>query len=97
LQSALQQPGVARPGQRPACAPLAHIRCADVAPWRLSAPNPRRIIAQGEKLPDPEQCFKEQTFNMCYNQRTRLYTTYAGLAGGSGGLLLLCAVLFRYG
>ncbi len=55
------------------------------------------IIANGEKLPDQEQCLKDMTYMACFNAKTKQWTTYAGLAGGCGGLLLLCAVLFRYG
>ena len=54
-------------------------------------------MGNGDKIPDQEQCLKDMTYMACYNKRTKQFTTYAGLAGGSGGLLVLCALLFRYG
>jgi hypothetical protein len=62
-----------------------------------AAPPARSIIANGEKLPDQEQCLKDMTYMACYNAKTKMWATYAGLAGGSGGLLVLCALLFRWG
>lgn len=66
---------------------------------RTSCPcaQPYKILGGGEKLPDPEQCFKDMTFVDCYNKKTRRHTMFAGLAGGSGGLLVLALLLFRYG
>jgi hypothetical protein len=55
------------------------------------------IVGNGEKIPDQEQCLKDMTYMACYKKRSNQYTTYAGLAGGSGGLLAVCALLFRYG
>lgn len=66
-------------------------------PTAPTARRARSIIANGEKLPDQEQCLKEQTYMNCFNARTKQWTTYAGLAAGSGGLLVLCGLLFRYG
>jgi hypothetical protein len=55
------------------------------------------IVGNGDKIPDQEQCLKDMTYMACYKKRSNQYTTYAGLAGGSGGLLAVCALLFRYG
>ncbi|KAF8066308.1 hypothetical protein HT031_002631 [Scenedesmus sp. PABB004] len=59
--------------------------------------NPYRILGNGEKLLDQEQCMKDQTYVACYDARTRKHHLYAGLAGGSGGVVLLSLLLFRYG
>jgi hypothetical protein len=56
-----------------------------------------RIVGNGDKIPDQDQCLKDMTYMNCYNKKSRQFTTYAGLAGGSGGLLVLCMLLFRYG
>lgn len=59
--------------------------------------NPYRILGNGERLLDQTQCEKDQTYMACYTAATKRFTLYAGLAGGSGGLLVLAALLFRYG
>lgn len=66
---------------------------------RTSCPcaNPYKILGNGEKLLDPEQCMKDMTYVDCYTKRTKKHTLYAGLAGGSGGVLVLSLLLFRYG
>lgn len=59
--------------------------------------NPYKILGNGEKLLDPEQCLKDMSYVDCYNVRTKKYKMYAGLAGGAGGLLVIAMLLFRYG
>lgn len=54
-------------------------------------------MGNGDKIPDQDQCLKDMTYMACYNKKSKQYTTYAGLAGGSAGLLVLCLLLFRYG
>lgn len=59
--------------------------------------NPYRIVGNGDKILDTDQCFKDMTYMACYDGKTKQYTMYAGLAGGSGGLLIIALLLFRYG
>lgn len=59
--------------------------------------NPYRILGSGERLLDQDQCMKDMSYVDCYNKRTNKHNLYAGLAGGSGGLLVLSLLLFRYG
>lgn len=59
--------------------------------------NPYKQLGNGERLLDPEQCFKDMTYMACYDNKTRKHALFAGLAGASGGILVLSLLLFRYG
>jgi hypothetical protein len=59
--------------------------------------NPYKQLGNGERIPDISQCEKDMTYMDCYNKKSKQYTMYAGLAGGSAGLLVLSLLLFRYG
>jgi hypothetical protein len=59
--------------------------------------NPYKNLGNGERLYDIEQCQKDMTYMACYRKRTQQHTTFAGLAGGFGGLLLITLLMYLYG
>ena len=65
---------------------------------KLSCPcsNPYKQIGY-ERILDMGECQKDNQFMTCTKQKTRQWTLYTGLAGGSGGLLVVALLLMRYG
>ena len=66
---------------------------------RVSCPcaNPYKNLGNGERILDMTQCEKDMTYMACYNGKSKQYTTFAGLAGGSGGLFVVSLLMYRYG
>lgn len=58
--------------------------------------NPYKQIGY-ERILDMTECQKDNQFVTCTGQKQRQWTMYTGLAGGSGGLLVISALLMRYG
>eukprot|EP00877_Chromochloris_zofingiensis_P002274 jgi/Chrzof1/12047/Cz06g19120.t1 len=57
-----------------------------------------KTLMNGDKILDPlVLCQSDEQYKQCYRSRNDKYKLFAGLAGGSAGLLVLALVMFRYG
>jgi hypothetical protein len=65
---------------------------------KLSCPcqNPYKQIGY-DRIFDMSECQKDTSFRLCTDRKSRQWTMYTGLAGGSGGLLVVAMLLLRYG
>lgn len=65
---------------------------------KMSCPcaNPYKQIGT-ERILDMQECYKDNQFKTCTDAKTQKWIMYTGLAGGSGGLLILSLLGLRYG
>ena len=58
--------------------------------------NPYKQIGY-ERILDLNECQKDNSWRACTELKSRRWTMFTGLAGGSGGLLVVTMLLLRYG
>jgi len=56
--------------------------------------NPYKQIGY-ERILDLSECNKDNAFKMCSAKKMKQWSMFSGLAGGSGALLVVSAVLMR--